>query len=335
MPSPYYSDSFLHIGGFALNIKLSDDDMDTFYFCSGIGSITLLDELSEEGNYRSYFCTSCTSEGESRADIYILSENQLVGVVAGLMFRQTSKAALGVLLSDTPYNRLQSIAAQIQTSAMQPHRRELALIAETGVDPRNIEDSTNLSELGADSLMGIAIVRKTKADTGQILPMSIFSELRTIRDVQVRLESVNNKISPDRGPSEFSNKIVSEAGEKVSCPRRNKFGAGYPPNLSARPEDLTAQYRSNAVLLQRDAHSPTCPLILVAESNGSASIYTQRPTLGSSTSIWVLESPFLSCPTEIAYTPEETAPIYVDPAAVIQWQGGGRYESTPSGGDLG
>ncbi|RWA10461.1 hypothetical protein EKO27_g4652 [Xylaria grammica] len=277
-PTPCHNDSLVHIGDFALNIKLSYDGMDTFYFCSGIGSITPPTNRVRT-NYRSYSRTPRTSEGESRADIYILSENQLVGVVAGLMF---------------------------------------PLIAEAGVDPRNIEDSTNLPELGVDSLMGIAIVRKTKSNTGQILLVSMFSELRAIRDVRERLGSVNNKISPDKGPSEFSNKIVSEAGDKVSCPQTNKFGTRYPPNLSARPEDLTARYRSNAVLLRHDAHSPTYPPILVAGSNGSASIYTQPPTLRSSTPIWVLESPFLSCPTEMAYTVEEIAPIYVAALKVIQ-----------------
>ncbi|TGJ81348.1 hypothetical protein E0Z10_g7421 [Xylaria hypoxylon] len=333
MLSPYHSDSLVHIGGFALNIKLSDDDADSFYFCSGIGSITLFDELSEDKNYQSYFSTSCGPEGEAMADVYILSDNQVVGVVAGLMFHQTKRAVLKALLHEGPYNESPPIAVQAQKPALKlpsrgPGTAEViasrppdmqgnmadafisALIAETGVDAKDIEDSTNLLELGVDSLMGIAIMRKMKTDTGQTLPMSLFSELRTIRDVRERLGSPNNKTSQGVGQSGFNNNTASEADQKVS-PQGGSFGDIYSRSLGPRSVDLTARYKSNAVLLQGDAHSATCPLIFVAGSNGSASIYSQLPTLASSTPIWVLESPFLHRPSEMAYTPEEIAPIYV------------------------
>ncbi|KAI0533847.1 hypothetical protein GGR58DRAFT_521044 [Xylaria digitata] len=309
MLSPYHSDSLVHIAGFAANIKLSDDDTDTLYFCSGIGSITLSDELSEDKSYQSYFYASNASDGKSIADIYILSENRIVGVVTGLMFRDMKKSALKALFDDAPYDESLPIAGRARKSAIQPHPREpsaaaklvthqpavvqgnmasafiSALITETGVDPKEIEDSTSLSELGVDSLMGIAIVRRTKADTGQTLPISILSQLRTIRDVREHL-----------GP--LSNGTIQDAG--------------------IRSVNLTTRYTSNAILLQGDAESSTCPLILIAGSNGSASIYSRLPNLASSTPIRILESPFLNCPSEMTYTPQEIAPVYVAALKAIQ-----------------
>ncbi|KAF2967551.1 hypothetical protein GQX73_g6065 [Xylaria multiplex] len=130
------------------------------------------------------------------------------------------KFALKALFDDEPYDELLPLVGQARKSAIQPRRRESnaaaiqgnmtsaflsSPIAETGVDPKEIEDSTSLSELGVDSLMGIAIMR----------------------------------------------------------------------------------------------------------SNGSASIYFRLLNLASSTPIWVLESPFLDCPSDMTCTTQEIAPIYM------------------------
>ncbi|KAJ2985540.1 hypothetical protein NUW58_g5471 [Xylaria curta] len=305
MVNPYYSDSLVHIGGFALNTKLSDDDEDVLYFSSGIGSITLLHEIDEKTTYRSYLWASVNPEGDSEASVYILNENELVGAVTGLTFRRIKREFLKALLQQAQSNGEAPTAAQSRETSAQPNSKGpssiaeavvprptrghgkmadafiSAVVAETGINQEDIEDSTKLSELGVDSLMGMAIIRRVKADTGQILPVSMLSELQTVRDVRERLDP---------------------------CPHKSE----------GRSVDLVTRYKSNAVLLQGHANSPNRPLFFVAGSGGSASIYAQLPNLASDTPIWVLESPFLNLPSEMNYSPQEIAPIYVAAVKAIR-----------------
>ncbi|KAI0871363.1 hypothetical protein GGS24DRAFT_509886 [Hypoxylon argillaceum] len=316
--SPYHSDSLVHIGGFVLNIELSDDDEDILYFVSGIGSVTLLDELSEKNTYRSYFCTFPAPDGESVAHVYILNEDQVVGVVTGLKFRKIKREVLKAMLLEAQSKGTLPTTAQareavtqshlgdssVATNAVAPPQRGnmadafiSALIAETGISQDDIEDDTILSELGVDSLMWIAIVRKIKSDTNQTLPLSILSKLRTIRDVKERLGSLNNEASTECSPS-----------------------------LLTHATDLTIHYKSNAVLLHGpNPYSPSPPLFLIAGSSGSAAIFAHMPALASFRAVWVLESPFLHCPTALnpTHTPQALAPIYV--AAMKAHQPTGPY----------
>ncbi|KAI1305118.1 hypothetical protein F5Y03DRAFT_406655 [Xylaria venustula] len=345
MLSPYHSDSLVHIGGFALNINSLDDD--TLYFCSGIGSITLFGKLSENKTYRSYFCTSNAAETRPTADVYIFTGNDIAGVVRDLKFRKLKRATLKALIHET--QRLEPSHAitedwrlvsepglcpsepRVATDVVVPQQASkqytmadrfiLALIEEAGVSPQDIEDGTNLIELGVDSLMGIVIIHRLKADTGQTLPVSIFSELRTIRDVKERLGSFTIATRKKSDESEFIG--TAEASYDASCPSRDDL-ADTPSHIpQTRYSDIVSRYRSNAVLLQGEAHSQVRPLIFIAGSSGSASQYAQLPNLPSSTPIWVLESPFYDHPSEMVYMPQEIAPIYI--AALKRTQPAGPY----------
>jgi hypothetical protein len=66
------------------------------------------------------------------------------------------------------------------------------------------------------------------------------------------------------------------------------------PIQDMEEDELLAEYESNVVLYSGHKLSIQRPLILVARSSGSASIYVQHPELPSKRPIWVLESPFLN-----------------------------------------
>jgi iterative type I PKS product template protein len=333
MLSPYHSDSLVHLGGCVLNTN-SDDTTDVLCFCSGIGGITLFDELKEDNTYISYFCTLEAPDGDSIANVFIFSEDQVVGIVTGLKFCGIKKSVLKGLLGGPLANRAPIAAVQARSPATQGHPRALivpvevvsppsadrqdniadvfiaALVAETGIGPEDVEDSTKLSELGVDSLMGISILRKVKNDTGIILPVSIFQELQTIRDVRGNLCKFNYTTTHRANVSSFADNAKSEVKHDTICFPEHNLEDDNSPSPYNLPVNLAARYVSNVVLLQGDLRSPLCPLFFVAGSSGSASIYAQLPPLESNTPIWVLEFPFLDCPSEMKYTPQEIAPIY-------------------------
>ncbi|KAI0439475.1 hypothetical protein F4803DRAFT_568471 [Xylaria telfairii] len=321
MINPYYSDALVHIGGFVMNIQLSDSDGESLYFSSGIDSITLVGELRENRTYQSYFVAPVVSESAPKGSVYIFSGHRIVGVVKGLTFRKIKRSVLKASLLEAQSSGTPSAAVQVRiprkpnpSDEVIPSRPAArassmadafisALIAETGVNEDDIDDNTELSELGVDSLMGIAIIRKVKAETGQTLPVSILSELRTIRGVRARLGSLN-------GANQDANRSVAHVqGLNVG---NNRLSNSVAPSakLTVRLNVLT-QLKSNTVLLHGDPTSPKYPLFFVAGSSGSASIYAQLPALASSTPIWVLESPFLDCPSSMNRAPQEIAPIYM------------------------
>lgn len=326
--NPYYSDALVHIGGFVVNIKLSDSDQENLYFSSGIDSITLFSELRENETYHSYFAAPVVSENAPKGNVYIFRGYYIVGVVKGITFRKIKRSVLKALLLEAQSSGTPSAAVQVRTPREPSPSDEVipsrlaarassmadtfisALIAETGVNEDDIEDNTELSELGVDSLMGIAIIRKVKAETGQTLPVSIISELRTIRSVRERLGSLNG--------------VNKDANHSAACVQELNLGIDQFSNSAAPSAKLAVQhnlltrFKSNTILLHGDPSSQKCPLFFVAGSSGSASIYAHLPALASSTPIWVLESPFLDCPSRMNRTPQEIAPIYMAAVKAIR-----------------
>lgn len=73
-----------------------------------------------------------------------------------------------------------------------------AVIAETGFDVADMDDNTEFSDMGVDSLMSIAIIDAVKRNTGITLPVSLFLELTTVGDFRIKFASSNNP-SPSEG----------------------------------------------------------------------------------------------------------------------------------------
>ncbi|KAI1339746.1 ketoacyl-synt-domain-containing protein [Xylariaceae sp. FL0016] len=328
--NPYHSDSLVHLAGFLLNSEF-DDSEGLLNFSSGISGMMLADEFVEGKTYLTYCRMLTNAKGESVGDIYLFDGEEVVGVVAGLKFHQMRRAVLrltlGLSIGESAPAATETAIANGAPTAAAPAASGgkmsmadafiNALIAETGTDPEDMEDSTELSELGVDSLMGLAILQKVQKDTGETLPATIFFELQTVGDVRAHLgaegsDGSSEENSPDdslRTPSDTTS-ISSQQEESGETKRVD-------------PADLTKKYTSNVVLLQGDIKSKARPFFFVAGSSGAATIYTQLPKFASGTPVYVLETPFLNCPHEMTYTPEEIAPVYV--AAVKSVQKSGPY----------
>ncbi|KAI1817049.1 ketoacyl-synt-domain-containing protein [Poronia punctata] len=359
--SPYHTDSLVHLSGFMMNM-MPGNNGDILYLSCGIGSISLSEKYIESETYLSYYRAVPAADGEMLIDVYILKDNRLVGIAASLKFRQIRKTSLAALLTgiqiDDPVQhrsgpsrspatdvRLNSagtctrVTSPLQAKytpsfdaqASMAHAFISAIISETGVNADDMHDATHLSELGVDSLMGLAILRKVELDTGQALPVAIFQLLRTISDVRERfgkyyqIENGSSQVRKRRGPQHsYPSRGEGEGvpNEDVYRPSRGRNSNSSPSFCTVYP-DLTMRYRSNTVLLQGDPHSRYPPLILIAGSGGSASVYAHLPPLASGTPVWVLESPFLHCPSEMHHTPQEIDPLYA--AAVKARQRTGPY----------
>ncbi|KAI0468236.1 hypothetical protein F4859DRAFT_524720 [Xylaria cf. heliscus] len=326
--SPYHSDSLAHIAGFAVNVKLLDSDKDSLFFCSAIRSMVIFRELTEGTSYQVYFRTYDVAENSLIGNVHIFSGDQIVGIVKGIAFRKIRRHALKASLLEAQPGASPSTLVNLRTPGepsasaeditSQPAARANkivdafipALIAETGLKEEDIEDDSEISTLGVDSLMAAAIIQRMGNETGKSIPITIITNARTIRDVRAQLDS-------------FSRVTIDEwvRMDRAQEARRKQNPSSYPESSSA-PRTLRSYlpvlFDSNAVLLHGDADSPNCPLFFVAGSSGSASIYSQLPKLASSTPIWVLESPFLDFPPKMNCTPERIAPIYLTAIRAIR-----------------
>lgn len=190
-----------------------------------------------------------------------------------------------------------------------------ALISQTGIDPADLDDATMLTELGVDSLMGMAILQEVQNVTGETLPATIFFELQTIGDVKEHLGGDVDTSSVDESPDMTPSESLSESTSVSSVAD---------PDEVPKPTDLaqlTEEYTSNAVLLQGDSKSTQRPLFFVAGSSGAASIYAKIPKLDAGLPVYALEFPFLMCPDEMHYRPEDIAPVYLAAIKNIQKEG--------------
>ncbi|KAI0475543.1 ketoacyl-synt-domain-containing protein [Xylariaceae sp. FL0804] len=331
--NPYHADSLVHIAGFLLNSEF-DDSEGLLNFCSGISGMMLADEIQEGKTYLSYCRMLTNAKGESTGDIYLFDGDEVVGVVAGLKFHQMRRAVLKLTLglsTGVPAAEAAPTASGAPATAAPAAGGKVsmadafigALIAETGVDPADMEDSTELSELGVDSLMGLAILQKVQRDTGETLPATIFFELQTVGDVRAHL---GGEMGDDSGADSSADDLspqtptVDDTASSVSSRPDDDNNEGK-ANERVDPADLTKRYSSNVVLLQGDVRSKARPFFFVAGSSGAASIYTQLPKFASSTPVYVLETPFLTCPHELQYTPEEVAPVYLAAVRTVQPKG--------------
>lgn len=126
-----------------------------------------------------------------------------------------------------------------------------AVIAETGFDVADMDDNTEFSDMGVDSLMSIAIIDAVKRNTGITLPVSLFLELTTVGD--------------------FRTKFASHSHSSSSSPAGNRS-----PALSVPPPQLPQQQDRKA-----SVHFPEvavhAPSVKIYEPSHQGSRHSSRP----------------------------------------------------------
>ena len=148
---------------------------------------------------------------------------------------------------------------------------------EIGIDPEEITDTTDLSELGVDSLMGLAILGALREKTGLALSPDLFITCSSIGDVLSNL-----RLEPTRQPLKI----------QTSTPRN---GFNHVPHLTS-DFPLSAP-RAQSILLQGFPQIASQTLFLLPDGSGSATSYATLPQLSPSTlAVYGLNCPFMKDP---------------------------------------
>ena len=210
-------DSFCQVAGVFVNCMTHRSDSDAF-ISNGVERIVrspLITDLEEKPNTFDIFAQHHRPTDRSySSDVFVFNSHtsQLLGVILGIQYQRVSKLSMAKLLSrltpsanmpltaksDTNTSsskeaitsssnnsaRQQASAPEAQSAQADVRAKTIAVLSDmVGVDPGSITDSTNLPDLGIDSLMGMEVARdlesafKCSMDTSSMMSLVVFSDL--------------------------------------------------------------------------------------------------------------------------------------------------------------
>ncbi|QYT02645.1 Polyketide synthase [Trichoderma simmonsii] len=228
--SPYWADSLIHVSGFLLNGK-PDDDGDDVWIITKLGTFRMLSTLQPETQYQSYaHIQKATDDSAAHCDVYVFEGDKIVGSSTGMIFQRVARRLLDVVLGkssvpirntttakpihtaarairpafeDSQESHMSSLLSDIGKSGSETSATSIdgddaedviaVILASTGIDPTDIEPSTQITDLGLDSILSIEVIGDIKKKLGKDLPVSFFIHHPTMADVRKALG--NNEAS--------------------------------------------------------------------------------------------------------------------------------------------
>lgn len=229
--SPYWSDSLIHVSGFLLNGK-PDDDGDDVWIITKLGTFRMLSTLQSGTRYQSYVhIQKTTDDGAAHCDVYVFEGDKIVGSSTGMIFQRVARGLLDVVLGkssapignnitakpihttarairpgfeDSQASNMSSLLSDIGKSGRETSATSIdgdeaedvvaVILDSTGVDPADVEPSTQIADLGLDSILTIEVIGEIKKKLGKDLPVSFFSHNPTVADVRKALGNNNASI---------------------------------------------------------------------------------------------------------------------------------------------
>ncbi|KAK3369970.1 hypothetical protein B0H63DRAFT_564230 [Podospora didyma] len=253
---------------------------------------TLFTECLTVGDLRSYFAETLTAADDAS------SSDSSSDTDDGDLFTNNGRSA-----AYTPVSLTGQSAGTPAEHSSDIFKKIIA--TEVGVDVEEIDDDTQLADLGVDSLLSLAILGAIKTHTGQVLPSSFLLDHPTLGAIQSAL-----------------------GGRSKSVPSQQLFKA-----LEKEQKRIEA-FKAEAVLLQGSALSHEPSLFLLPDGSGSASSYVGLPRLSLAGAVYGLNSPFLDMPKAFTIPLQDAAAMYVNEIRRVQprgpyhlagWSIGGTY----------
>ncbi|KAL7912234.1 putative polyketide synthase [Trichoderma velutinum] len=257
--SPHWADSLIHVSGFLLNGK-PDDDGDNVWIANGLGTFRMLSSLQPGTQYQSYVhIQKATDQGATHCDVYVFEGDKIVGSGTGIMFQRVARRLLDVVLgkSSTPIrNTIATKPIHAASRAIQPDFEEsqtshmsssssdtgksgsetsatstdgydaedaiAIILASTGFDQADVGPSTQISDMGLDSILSIEVIGNIRKNLGIDLPASFFSHHPTVADVRKALGNNNASVMKPK-----TRKLPAMATNIKSTPKLAQKIAGH------------------------------------------------------------------------------------------------------------
>lgn len=202
---------------------------------------------------------------------------------------------------------------------------------EMGMDIKEIHDSIDLSQIGMDSLMSLAILGTLRERTGHVFSPDFLIENTTIEHIKVSLGIVEPTKKKRTGPlSDATRTDEKELGRDLR----------HATNIEKTDTfDLKAYPPAHVVLLSGNLKTAKRKLFVLPDGSGAAFSYASIPPLDDETVVYGLNCPFMRKPEEFTIGVPAVTKIYIDaiktrqpagPYLLAGWSAGGvlAYEMT-------
>ena len=151
------------------------------------------------------------------------------------------------------------------------------IAAEMGFEVHEISDTTNLAELGMDSLMALSVLSSLREKTELTLPADLLTANSSIHEIETALDlraSLKSAPSIPRKRSETA--VANPIGQSAAKPTRYAM----------------------SVLLQGSSRRARKHLWIIPDGGGSATSYVDIPDILPDLAVWGLNSPYMKTPEE-------------------------------------
>ncbi|KFY43370.1 hypothetical protein V494_02019 [Pseudogymnoascus sp. VKM F-4513 (FW-928)] len=183
--NPYFIDALAHLSGFVMNGNFTVDYNEAVYISHGWESMRFAKPFESTGKYRTYVRMLPADKTMVSGNVWILCNDEIVGLIQGLRFQRVPRTVLDMLLPpvgrrqpvpkaptkqlqmQTPKfqspPRIQAVTVigshqKVQKESVQPSDSTIDLIAEElGLPRADISLHDKLHDLGMDSLMSLTL----------------------------------------------------------------------------------------------------------------------------------------------------------------------------------
>ncbi|OGM43340.1 putative polyketide synthase [Aspergillus bombycis] len=222
--NPVWSDSFGHLTGFVMNCNDSIDLTEHSFVNHGWGFMRCVEPFSPDTVYQTHVKMQPVhhNKGLYVGDVYILNENRIIAHYGAVTFQKVARRVMEMLLPATrpkggPSNTgpkavcTSRTAARTQSSSQtqlpqveDPWQRVLEIIApEIGVDPGQLTEDVNFTNMGVDSLMSLTIIGKFREFLGLDVPWSLFEDCPSVQSLRVYLNMPSSSESDSGETSSY------------------------------------------------------------------------------------------------------------------------------------
>ena len=239
--SPYLIDSVCHLSGFIVNASDSVDSKSQVYISHGWESMRFAKKLEADKRYHAYVKMQPAGPNTRAGDVYVFDEeDNIVGVVGGLKFFCIPRRLFATFLPASDISAPKTSARQkpelqiakqpakvvkqvektkvsvktvkkVQPSATGLTVKALNIIAtEIGVEPSELADAIQFSDLGVDSLMSLTISGRFREELNLEVHSTLFTDFPTIGDVKTFLSQHDTEVVSEHSTDDSDSELTDD-----------------------------------------------------------------------------------------------------------------------------
>lgn len=214
-----------------------------------------------------------------------------------------------------------------------------AIADSAGVARDQVEQTSEFSQLGVDSLLGLDIIDSVQRQTGRELPSSILHDNPNVERLRRALAN-RGSAAISRSPRSGSASPRKSTNFSYASPRRTSLAlsqvAKDPRQLSASPKPAhksqdfsgcetvkTKLGEAKVILVQGSSNSKAAPLFMLPPGSGNTAVYTGFSKDPGETPMYALASAYASSPLHDQHTFDNMVQAYK--AAIVKTYPSGPY----------